>query len=72
MRASRVVPELNEAVPLGRVWPEHRASDPSMFMDAESTEGAGARAESDLSPLEVAEELLPFSVGWGAVFLAGP
>lgn len=42
-----------------------------MFVDAWGTECAGAGADGYLASFEVAEEFLPFGVGWGAVFLAG-
>src|SRR5271169_6580206 len=40
-------------------------------MHAAGSVGPSAVAESDLPPLEVAEELVPFGVAGNAVFLAG-
>ena len=40
-------------------------------MNAAGSVGPAAVAEGELAALEVAEELVPFLVGWGAVFLAG-
>ena len=42
-----------------------------MLVDAAGGVGASAVAECDAAALEVAEELFPFGVGGGAVFLAG-
>ena len=41
-------------------------------MDAGGRVGAPAGAESDLAAFEVPEELVPFLVGGGAVFVVGP
>ena len=41
-------------------------------MDAGCPKGAGAGADGDFASLEVAEELFPFVVAGGAVFLGGP
>ena len=60
------------AVSLGRVGPQQRATDTSMFMDAGRSERAPAGADGDLAALEVAEEFLPFGVGGGPVFVGGP
>jgi len=66
-----VVADLDEPVSLGGVGPEHGAAHAGVFVDARGTERAGAGAGRDLASLEVAEELLPFLIGGGAVFLAG-
>ena len=42
-----------------------------MFVDAGGVVGAAAVADSDLAAFEVADELGPFGVGGGAVFLGG-
>ena len=42
-----------------------------MLVDAAGPVGAAAVAERDPAALEMAEELFPFGVGGGAVFLAG-
>ena len=67
-----VVADLLEAVPLGGVDAEERASDAGVLVDAGGGTCASAVAECDAAALEVAEELFPFGVGRGAVFLAGP
>jgi hypothetical protein len=41
-------------------------------VDAGGADGAAAEAGGELAALEVAEELFPFGVGGGAVFLCGP
>ena len=67
----QVVADLDQAGPLFRVGPEHRATDAGVFVDARGAERAGAGAGGDLAPFEVAEELLPLLVGGSAVLLAG-
>jgi len=42
-----------------------------VLVDAGGVVGAAAVADGDLALLEVADELGPFFVGGGAVFLAG-
>jgi hypothetical protein len=42
-----------------------------VLVDAAGVVGAPAVAEGDAAALEVAEELVPFGVGRGAVFFAG-
>jgi hypothetical protein len=49
----QVVADLGQAGPLGRVWPEHRAADAGVLMDAGRSERAGAGADGDLALLEV-------------------
>ena len=59
-------------VPLGGVWPVHGASQAAVLVDAGGAERAPAGAGGDFAAFEVAEELFPFGVGGGAVFLGGP
>ena len=66
-----VVADLGEAGPLGRVGPEHRAADAGVLVDAGGGERPAAGPDRHLAPFEVAEELFPFLVGGGAVFLGG-
>src|SRR4029077_8667544 len=66
-----VVADLGEEVFLGGVGPEHGAADAGVLVGAGGGECPAAGAGGDLAVLEVAEELLPFGVGGGAVFLAG-
>lgn len=66
-----VVADLDESVALGGVGPQQRAADAGMFVDAGGAERTAAGAGGDLPTLEVAEELGPFLVGRGAIFLAG-
>jgi hypothetical protein len=67
-----VVADFFEAVALGGVDAEEGASDAGVLVDAGCRVCASAVAECDAAALEVAEELFPFGVGRGAVFLAGP
>ncbi|WP_190172017.1 hypothetical protein [Streptomyces mirabilis] len=57
---------------LGLVALEEGASDARIFVSARRSVFAATGSESDLSQLEVAEELLPFGVGELTVFVAGP
>jgi hypothetical protein len=66
-----VVADVGEALFLGGVGPEHRAADAGVLVGAGGGECPAAGSGGDLASLEVAEELLPFGVGGGAVFLAG-
>jgi hypothetical protein len=70
--AGDAVAYLSEPVPLIGVDAEHRAADAAVLVDAGGAVGSAAVAECELAALEVAEELLPFGVGRGAVFGAGP
>ena len=67
----QVVADLEQAVPLGGVWPKERASDASVLVNATAGEGSAAGADRDFASFEVAEEFLPFLIGGCAVFLAG-
>src|SRR6266487_5400832 len=67
-----VIADLGDAGPLGRVRPVHAAPQAAVLVDARGSERASAQAGGDLSAFEVAEELFPFLVGGGAVFLGGP
>ena len=66
------VADFLEPLPLGGVDAQQRAADAAVLVDAAGSVGPAAVAEGELAALEVAEELLPFGVGRGAVFLAGP
>ena len=55
----------------GRIRAQQRAAQAAVFVDAGGVVGAAAVADGDLAALEVADELGPFGVGGGAVFLAG-
>jgi hypothetical protein len=66
-----VAADLFEAVARGGVEPQERAPDARVLVDAAGAVGSPAVAEGDAAALEVAEELVPFGVGGGAVFLAG-
>ena len=64
-----VVADLVQAGPGGGVGAQQRAAQAAVFVDAGGVVGAAAVAEGDLAAFEVAEELVPFLVGGGAVFL---
>ena len=53
----------------GRIRAQQRAAETAVFVDAGGVVGAAAVADGDLAALEVADELGPFGVGGGAVFL---
>ena len=72
MRAIRLSRTSTSRRALGRVGAQQGAAQAGVFVDAGGGVGAAAGAEGDLAAFEVAEELLPFVVGGGAVFLAGP
>src|SRR5215470_5018845 len=63
--------DLLEPGALGWLWPQERASDTGMLMDAGRAEGAGADADGQLAFFEVGEELVPLLLGRCPVFLAG-
>ena len=65
----QVVADVEEALVLGWVGAQQGAAQAGMLVDAGGGVGATAGAEGDLAVLEVAEELLPFCVGRGPVFL---
>src|SRR5580692_7751309 len=67
-----VVADLFQAALLIRGNPQEWASDAGVLVDAAGGVGATAVAEGDAAALEVAEELVPFGVGRGAVLFAGP
>ena len=71
MRAMRLS-RISSSRALGGGRAQQRAADAAVLVDAGGAVGAAAVAEGDLAALEVAEELVPFGVGRGAVFLAGP
>ena len=68
---AQVVADPGQVGPLGWVGPQEGAADAAVLVDAAGPVGAAAVAERDPAALEMAEELLPFGVGGGAVFLAG-
>ena len=64
-----VVADLFEARPGGGIGSQQRAAQTAVFVDAGGVIGAAAVTDGDLAAL--ADELGPFGVGGGAVFLAG-
>jgi hypothetical protein len=66
-----VVADLDQTGPGLGVRAQQRAAQTAVFVDAGGVIGATAVADGDLAVLEVADELGPFFIGWGAVFLAG-
>ena len=60
----------HQAGSLGGIDAEQRASFAGYLVDAACPVGAAAVAEGDLASFEVAEELLPLSLGGRAVFLS--
>ena len=64
-----VVADLFEARPGGGIGSQQRAAQTAVFVDAGGVVGAAAVADGDLAVFEVADELGPFLVGRGAVFL---
>src|SRR6188508_1562461 len=67
----QVVADLFQPGAGGRVRAQQRAAQAAVFVDAGGVIGAAAVADGDLAALEVADELGPFGVGGGAVFLGG-
>ena len=65
----QVVADLFQPCAGGRVRAQQRAAQAAVFVDAGGVVGAAAVADGDLAALEVADELGPFGVGGGAVFL---
>jgi hypothetical protein len=63
--------DLLQARQLGRIRPELRAANTSVFMLARGPVVTGADAESDLAELKMPEELLPFLGAEIPVFFAG-
>ena len=63
--------DLLEPGTLGGIWPQERAPDAGVLVDARRAEGAGADAGGQLAFFEVGEELVPFLLGRCPVFLAG-
>jgi hypothetical protein len=66
-----VVADLHQPVALGGVWPQHRAPDTGVLVDARGPERPCAGPDGDFPGFEVAEELGPLLLGRGAIFLAG-
>src|SRR6202165_3485028 len=66
-----VVADVFEARPGGGIGSQQRAAQTAVFMDAGGVVGAAAVADGDLAVFEVPDELGPFLVGRGAVFLGG-
>jgi hypothetical protein len=67
-----VVADLGDAGALGGVWPVQGAAQAGVLVEAGGADGAAAEAGGEFAAFEVAEELFPFGVGGGAVFLGGP
>ena len=67
-----VVADLHQPGTLRRIWPQERAADAGVLMDACRSVCAGAGADGNLSALEVTEEVVPLGIGGGAVLLGGP
>jgi hypothetical protein len=68
---AEVVADLDEARPLRRIGSKEGTAKAAVFVNAVGSIGATAVAKRDSAALEVAEELLPFLLGGGAVLLAG-
>src|SRR6478672_11027878 len=66
-----VAADLFEAWAGGGIGSQQRAAQTAVFVDAGGVVGAAAVADGDLAVFEVADELGPFLVGRGAVFLGG-
>jgi hypothetical protein len=66
------VADFLDPVPLGGVDPQEGAPDAAVLVNAARPVCPAAVAEGEPAALEVAEELLPFLVARGPVFLAGP
>jgi hypothetical protein len=66
-----VVADLFQPSAGGRIRAQQRAAQTTVFADAGGVIGATAVTDRDLAALEVPNELGPFGVGRGAVFLAG-
>lgn len=58
---NEVVTDLLQPAALSRVRPEERATNTSVFVDADGAVGAGAGADGEFAAFEVAEEVLPSS-----------
>jgi len=67
----QVAADLGDPRPLVRGWPQERASQAAVLVDAGGRVRPPAFAERDVPSLEVAEELLPLLVGGSTVFRAG-
>jgi hypothetical protein len=67
-----IVPDLFEPCPLRWVRPQERTSHASVLVNAGRAERSSAGADRHLPFLEVREECIPFRVGGGSVFFAGP
>jgi hypothetical protein len=66
-----VVEDLGEAATLVGVGSQQGAAQAAVLVDAWCVVGTAAVTDSDLAAFEVAEELGPLLVSWGAIFLAG-
>jgi hypothetical protein len=66
-----IADDLKQAGHLLGVCPQQRAPDARVLVLAGASVGAGADAEFDFAPLEVAEEFFPFLVGGLPVLGAG-
>ena len=67
----QVAADLGDPRPLVRGWPQERASQARVLMDAGRRVRPPAFAERDTPPLEMTEEFFPLFVAGSTVFLAG-
>ena len=67
----QVVPDLDQPGALSRIGAQQGTAEAGVLVDAGCGEGSAACPERNFPSLEMAEELLPFGVGGGAVFLPG-
>ena len=66
----QVLQDLQQAMTLGGLWAQQRATDAGVLVDAVCSVGSAAVAKGDLALFEVAEKLLPLFIGWSPVLLA--
>ena len=66
-----VVADLCQAGSGCGIGPQQRAAQAAVLVDAGRVVGAAAVTDGNLAVFEVADELGPFRIGGGAVFLAG-
>jgi hypothetical protein len=62
---------VHESWSLGRVDAKQWTPEAAVFVDARGSVGPAAVAEGEFAACEVAEEFLPFLIGWGAVLQGG-
>src|SRR5680860_1149973 len=63
--------DLDQAGSLGGVGAQQRTADAAVLVDARGGVGASAGSQRQLAAFEVAEELIPFFLGGGAVLPGG-